>query len=317
MKSDDRQRGRTSIARGAMLGLLVLLSACSAALAQNAPRAQANGGFTLTKRVTEYDDKGNSFPSLTETLYFSSTGNWRYVGTYSNGQVVETIYLCGKGVFFHDHRNELLVKFGNVGPGCPGPTTSEALQANPQFVGTEYVLDRLAYLHRRKLEGLLEETYFTPETGPFPFKRISYYDRYKRVEEPVNLVFGEPDAAQLRAEDYPVVEQKPVHVGDLTPKVQEQPAPQYPAQARQAGLHGKVELQVIVDETGQVISARILSGPPLLGEAAMEAAYRARVVPILEKDGKPIKATGYLSYQFKPEPAVADKQSKPNKATPN
>jgi TonB family protein len=267
--------------------------------------ARANSGFTLTKRVTEYDDRGNAFPSLMETLYFSSTGNWRYVGTYPNGQVVETIYLCGRGVFFHDHRNEQLVKFGSVG-GCPGPTTAELLQADPKFINTEYVLDRLAYLHRRKIEGLLEETYFTPETGPFPFKRITYYDRYKRVEEPVSLVFGEPDVAQLRGEDYPIVEQKPVHVGDLTTKIQEQPAPQYPALARSAGLSGKVAIQVIVDETGQVISARILGGPPLLGEAAMEAAYKTRLTPT-EKDGRPIKVTGYLNYQFKPEPAVASK----------
>jgi len=287
--------------------LLVLLCAYQIALAQKSNQtASTSTGFTLTTQVTEYDDKGNAFPSLATTLYFSASGDWRSVGTYPNGQVLETIYLCGRGVYFHDHKNNLLVKFGQVGPGRPGPTTAEALLANPNFVRTEYVLDRLAYLQRRRLEGLIEETYFTPATGPFPFKRISYYGRFKRVEEPVNLTFGEPDATDILGADYTVIEQKPPHVGDLMNRVQDQPAPQYPALAQAAGLYGKVELQVIVDETGQIISARAISGPPLLGEAAMEAAYRARLVPV-EKDGKPIKVTGYLNYQFQPEPTATKK----------
>jgi TonB family protein len=240
---------------------------------------------------------------MTETLYFASSGDWRYVGTYANGQVVETLYLCGRGVYFHDHGNNVLVKFGNVGPGRPGPTTAEALKASPNFVRTEYVLNRLAYLHKRDLGGAIEETYFTPATGPFPFKRITYYEHLKRVEEPVDLVFGEPDVTDILGEKYTVVEQKPPHVGDLMDKVLDQPSPLYPPQAKAAGLSGTVELQVIVDETGQVISARPINGPPLLREAAMEAAYRARLVPVV-KDGKPIKVTGYLVYKFLPETAT-------------
>lgn len=307
MNNDVTLSNRTLMRSGRIaVVILVLLSVCSAALARSNQNAQASTGFTLTRRVTEYDDKGNAFPSLSETLYFSSSGNWRYVGTYANGQVVETIYLCNRGVYFHDHGNNLLLRFGNVGPGRPGPTTAEALMSNPDFVRTENVLNHLAYLSRRDLGGVIEETYFTPATGPFPFKRITYYDRFKRVEEPINLIFGEPDLTEILGENYTVVEQKPPHVGDLTSKVQDQPSPQYPALARAAGLAGKVELQVIVDETGQVISARAISGPPVLREAAMEAAYRARLV-ITEKDGKPIKVTGYLNYQFQPESATTSK----------
>ena len=290
-----------------LLAALVLIATHTVALAQDGRQgAKPSTGFTLTKQVTEYDDKGNSFPSQTETLYFSSSGDWRYVGTYANGQVVETIYLSGRGVYFHDHGNNLLVKFGNVGPGRPGPTTAEALKANPNFVRTEQVLNHLAYLQRRDIAGMKEETYYTPATGPFPFKRITYYDRFKRVEEPVNLVFGEPDATDILGEKYTVIEQKPPQVGDLMNRLQDQPLPQYPALARVAGISGEVVIQVILDETGQVISARIIGGPPVLGEAAMEAAYRARLVPV-EKDGKPIKVTGYLTYKFQPESAQANK----------
>jgi TonB family protein len=294
---------------------LFLVSTCSVAFSQTNQRAQpASTGFTLTRQVTEYDDRGNAFPTILETLYVSSRGDWRYVGTYPNGQVVETMYLFGRGGFFHDYKNSQLVKFADIGPMHPGPTTAERLMNSPEFVGTEYVLDRLAYLHRRKLDGLIEEFYFTPATGPFPFKSVSYYEGRRLVQEPLSLTLGEPDVAQLRGEDYPLVEQKILQVGtQLSNKIQDQPAPQYPSLARAAGLHGKVELEVIVDEIGQVIKAIALSGPPLLKEAALEAAYRARLAPT-EKNGKPIKVKGYLIYQFQPEPAPANQpgDEKPN-----
>jgi outer membrane biosynthesis protein TonB len=39
---------------------------------------------------------------------------------------------------------------------------------------------------------------------------------------------------------------------------------------------GKVEVEVIVDENGKVISARAVSGPTALRDVAVEAAQRAR-----------------------------------------
>ena len=285
--------------------LIVLLCTYSVALAQQSKQgAKPSTGFTLTRRVTEYDDKGNAFPSTEETIYISSSGDRRFVATYPNGQVVETINLCGNGTYFHDHTNNQLVNFGYIGCCHPGPTTAEALKADCKFVRTEYVLDRLAYVHRREDEGFIEETYFTPATGPFPFKRVSYYNGHKMVEEPLSITFGEPDIPVLYEADYKVIEQPPRHLGNLANRVQDQPTPQYPERAKALGFSGLVEIEVIVDETGQVINAIALSGRPLLKEAAMEAAYRARIVPV-EKDGMPIMVKGYLNYQFKPEPDLA------------
>jgi len=56
-------------------------------------------------------------------------------------------------------------------------------------------------------------------------------------------------------------------------------------------------LQVLVDESGQVIRATVVRSPPVLAEAALEAAYRARFPPA-EREGKPVKITGLISYQF-------------------
>ena len=250
-------------------------------------------GFTLERRVTDKDKAGREFLERTELLYVSSSGNWRYEATYSNGQKVETICLVDKGVFFSDYNRKRFVKIGN---GCrPSATTSERLEADSKFVRTESVLDRLAYLHRRDIR-YIEETYFVPELGPFPFKRISYLDGYTLYEEPVRLLFGEPEPSQLMPLDYSVMEEIPERV-DL--KIEEKPDAQYPSSALSLDISGDVLLNVTIDESGQVIRATIISNVPPLGPAALEAVHRARFTPV-HKNGKPVCATGVVSYSFRP-----------------
>ena len=73
--------------------------------------------------------------------------------------------------------------------------------------------------------------------------------------------------------------------------------PQYPRAAQQAGLSGSVIVQVTVDETGKVITARGLCGPGLLIEAAVAAAREWRFKPTLV-DGAPAKVIGILTFNF-------------------
>jgi protein TonB len=58
-----------------------------------------------------------------------------------------------------------------------------------------------------------------------------------------------------------------------------------------------VNVQVTVDETGSVVSARAVSGHPLLHAAAVAAAKQARFAPTLE-GGEPVKVSGVLTYNF-------------------
>lgn len=59
-------------------------------------------------------------------------------------------------------------------------------------------------------------------------------------------------------------------------KVLSVPAPAYPERAREAGVSGKVRVEVSVDESGKVASARVVSGLGHgLDEAALAAARRA------------------------------------------
>ncbi|MET0648992.1 MAG: energy transducer TonB [Pyrinomonadaceae bacterium] len=83
----------------------------------------------------------------------------------------------------------------------------------------------------------------------------------------------------------------------ISGKTIEKPAPPYPPIAKAAGIHGTVAVQIVIDEKGRVISAKATSGPPLLMNAAVQAAYRASFTPTV-LSGQPVKVTGSITYNF-------------------
>jgi protein TonB len=83
----------------------------------------------------------------------------------------------------------------------------------------------------------------------------------------------------------------------ISSKVIEKPAPPYPAIARAAHVQGAVAVQILIDEQGRVVSANATSGPPLLQNAAVQAAYRARFTPTLLSN-RPVKVTGSITFNF-------------------
>ncbi|MGH9873925.1 MAG: TonB family protein [Pyrinomonadaceae bacterium] len=75
------------------------------------------------------------------------------------------------------------------------------------------------------------------------------------------------------------------------------PKPAYPPIARQARAGGPVNVQVLIDETGKVISAKAVGGHPLLLAAAQQAAYGARFSPTKLGD-QAVKVSGMITYNF-------------------
>ena len=90
---------------------------------------------------------------------------------------------------------------------------------------------------------------------------------------------------------------RPLSGGVLNGRALSLPVPVYPEIARRARAMGKVEVDVVVDESGKVISAQAVSGPPSLREAAVEAAKRARFSPT-KLSGAAVKITGSINYNF-------------------
>ena len=75
------------------------------------------------------------------------------------------------------------------------------------------------------------------------------------------------------------------------------PRPEYPAIARAAKASGTVTVEITIDEEGNVVSARSVSGHPLLQSAAVTAARQARFTPT-KLNGQPVKVNGVLVYAF-------------------
>jgi TonB family protein len=107
-----------------------------------------------------------------------------------------------------------------------------------------------------------------------------------------------PDEPPPRSTPTPAPERRaPISGGVLNGKAISKPAPSYPAVARAVRASGTVNVQVLIDEKGKVVSARAVSGHPLLQQSAVQAAYGARFSPTL-LSGQPVKVTGVITYNF-------------------
>jgi protein TonB len=84
----------------------------------------------------------------------------------------------------------------------------------------------------------------------------------------------------------------------LDEQILDGPQPSYPPIAKAAHAEGKVSVRVTVDEEGNVVAAEAVSGHPLLQSAAVDAARATRFKPTVV-DGKPVRVSGVISYNFK------------------
>ena len=77
------------------------------------------------------------------------------------------------------------------------------------------------------------------------------------------------------------------------------PAPAYPSAASAAHVQGEVKLEAEVGRDGSVVSTRVISGPPLLCDAAANALQQWRYRPYMYA-GKPIatNATVVMDFQL-------------------
>jgi len=92
---------------------------------------------------------------------------------------------------------------------------------------------------------------------------------------------------------------KQISGGVLNGKATSLPKPPYPPAARAVRASGAVTVQVLIDESGSVVSATAVSGHPLLRAAAVAAARGARFSPT-QLSGQPVKVSGVITYNFVP-----------------
>ena len=110
------------------------------------------------------------------------------------------------------------------------------------------------------------------------------------------------DSTGIPAEPPPPVKQPerklpPRSLGVITGKASSLPKPVYPATAKAVGASGAVNIQVTIDEHGNVISAKAVSGHMMLRKVSEDAALRAKFSPTTLST-VPVKVTGIIVYNF-------------------
>ncbi|HVF46983.1 MAG TPA: TonB family protein [Pyrinomonadaceae bacterium] len=124
-------------------------------------------------------------------------------------------------------------------------------------------------------------------------------------------------------------EAKTIRAGILNGKATNLPKPEYPESLRAGGIGGMVAVEVEIDEEGKVVTAQALTSyravktyrlsdkpdesagvepvpvDPLLRSAAEDAAREATFSPTM-LNGKPVRITGTIIYNFKSGLADAD-----------
>jgi len=82
-----------------------------------------------------------------------------------------------------------------------------------------------------------------------------------------------------------------------TAKLLAQPKPQYPPLARQARIQGTVKLEAVISKEGTVENLTVVSGHPLLIQAALDAVRQWRYQPTL-LNGVPVEVVTTVDVNF-------------------
>ena len=90
-----------------------------------------------------------------------------------------------------------------------------------------------------------------------------------------------------------------VSTSDAMKAAVNKPQPAYSAVARQMKIAGRVEIEAVVNEQGEVESAKAVTGNPILTQSAVAAVEKWKFTPFTS-EGKPVKAVCTLAFDFRP-----------------
>jgi protein TonB len=237
-------------------------------------------GSTLTGReVYKYDDKGNisemtrlgadGLPVGKEVYKYEydSAGNWTKMTTFvepvENRKInLEPTEVTYRTIFYY--LDDKMAKTSSPIQPAPKPSAGAASLPVPTTLGKSKVALVTPQLH---------STVGAADSQPLVVSE---------TEQPAKFT---PRIL------------KPVSKGVLNGSAISLPTPTYPDTAMRMHTSGVVLVEVVIDENGKIISARALSGPPTLRDAAVQAANRARFSPT-KLSGQPVKVTGTINYNF-------------------
>jgi TonB family protein len=272
-------------------------------------------GANLTgKEVYKYDEKGNISEMtlvnadgslLSKEVYkyeFDFAGNWNRMTTSvavieAGKMSFEPNEITYRSIMYYLDEN--MMKMAQpVAQPAPMPANSVA---NPSVAGANSQTKNEAVASKPAANN----SSASQKSAALPSARISS-DKLNNMAEvdAGNLrsnTSAQPPVVRLDSEPPPIARPKPilrpVTGGVLNGTAISLPAPMYPDTARRLRMSGLVTVEVIVDETGKVISAQATSGPTALREVAAQAALRAKFSPT-KLSGQPVKVSGVITYKF-------------------
>jgi protein TonB len=275
-------------------------------------------GATLTgKEVYKYDEKGNISEMtllnsdgtlLSKEIYkyeFDFAGNWNRMTTSvavvdSRGITFEPSEVTYRSIMYY--LDESMVKMAQPGgaastPEAPVPTATNTPPANaPANTAVKPEAKPNASANRNR----------DPRKTVVPDLPAASNAAAKLTSNPVDV--KAPAATTSQA--MPIVDideppptpgprpiLKPISGGVLNGTAISLPPPVYPDAAKRTRTQGIVTVDVVLDETGKVISANASSGPAMLRDPAVQAALKARFSPT-KLSGQPVKVSGVINYKF-------------------
>jgi TonB family protein len=265
-------------------------------------------GATLTgKEVYKYDEKGNISEMtmlnadgslLSKEIYkyeFDFLGNWNRMTTSvavvdSRGVTFEPTEVTYRSIMYYLDEN--MVKM--VQPGAATtPQPVAPVVANPVPKPDPKPANNRRD-NRKTVAPVAPELPSASSSasklgaGPVDLKVTSVN---VNSEVPVINLDLEPPSPGPR----PIL--KPVSGGVLNGTAVHLPPPVYPEAAKRMRTSGVVTVDVVLDETGKVVSANASNGPAILRDAAVQAALKARFSPT-KLSGQPVKVSGIINYKF-------------------
>ncbi|MDQ2921021.1 MAG: energy transducer TonB [Acidobacteriota bacterium] len=274
-------------------------------------------GANLTgKEVYKYDDKGNisemTFMNddgslVSKEVYkyeFDFAGNWNRMTTsvavIEGGRVAfEPTEITYRSIMYYLDENMMRMAQPTMEPGAKPvlasqPAANSAASGNSgtksATVETKPPVDNSTSNH--KISISLPASTITSEKLKSDGTSQVLNARPNSAQAPMVKLDSEPPPPQPARTIL-----KPVSGGVLNGTAISLPSPVYPEAARRLRMSGVVSVEVVVDETGKVISARATNGPSALREVAVQAALHARFSPT-KLSGQPVKVTGSINYKF-------------------
>ena len=272
------------------------------------------GGNLTGKEVYKYDDKGNISEMtlvntdgslLSKEVYkyeFDFAGNWNKMTTsvavIEGGRMsFEPSEVTYRSIMYYLDENMMRMAQPGGQPASPSPVPANGVASGSSETKVA------AVVFKPTVNSNSTPTQKFPPSLPGPMitsdklnspGSVDVANKQSNVNEQAPVVHLDSEPPPPPA---PTPILKPVSGGVLNGTALSLPSPNYPDNARHMRISGLVTVEVVVDETGKVVSAQAMSGPAILRDAAVQAALKARFSPT-KLSGQPVKVSGAINYKF-------------------